>query len=1108
MRRLRGWLEGIGVGLTVVAVCLFTLIVILRVLLPDLSNRKAEIETYLSEKLEAKVSIGGLSLHFIGVEPKLELENVAIEKNATRLKANRVVARMHMMQSLVANGWRVLHFPMLDVLFGSLELDDTQLSQDHNTLFLHTIKTDLNYKNIGDEVSLMLSRLTIEKDRTLSMPAFFVKLSMISHDNGVSYAIQGKDIPLDVGYLLEPVLPQLHQNEAFIKGLHPQGMITQFAAEFTDELHFFSLTLRDFAMQAYHGAPGVSGANVHIDYAPGKGRLTFLSEGHEPTMLSLPTVFKAPFYFTALTGDIYFWPDADHWIVQTDNLDAKTKEARILSSFTYDNAGGGQLSLKTKMEGDVLPLRNLVPVTLESDSYTWLSQAFVSGRVHAADILFEGQLKDYPFLNHEGTLLFSAAADDVTLQFDPDWPVLSHINGSVWGNACTLDIDVPMGETQNAQLKQVTANLNNMCTPAPMGLRVQGQAIGQLQDALQYLLNSPLKKDLGEAFQPLKPEGPMQLSLNLNLEISKKGVSSQVDGAIDTEMASMVLPESPTGLRQIKGTFLFTDESLKSPLFTAKFADMPVSGSIVTHTVKGLPEAVIKATAHPSVAQLEKAFHTPLSDKIQGQTEVLATVIIPFKSATPPTLTFESNLMGLSILLPAPFNKTKTESKAFVAEPIFVHNEIAGWQLGYNKQISIALGKPKHNAPYPVIVFFGQKRLEIPTEPGLYIEGTLPELSVNDMSAFSGDQKNTLPFVGANIMVNTLKVGDSLFKNVNVALTKASDHITVYLNSSDLAGAIRLSQQGVKNGTKIALDRLKITSSVESSLSKVKPDALSDLLPIQLSVNQLSLDTTKLGKISLYLSTALTPKGISIQDLVIQGPLLSLSGQGHWAQTQTELQGKLDTRSLGQLLRVFADTKFLERAPGSFNYALSWPGAPMDFALKNASGSIDLQLKEGQLLGVEPGLGRLFSLLSIDEWQRRIKLNFNDVVNQGFAFDWIRGSFKLTSGNAITEATSIKGSAADMTMKGQMDFAQSKLNLDVLVTPNVNAGLPIAAAVAAANPAVGAAVWIFDKILSPKLGTLARNRYLVQGDFKDPKITQVTLKSDPVKIEKNGKRVR
>ena len=67
------------------------------------------------------------------------------------------------------------------------------------------------------------------------------------------------------------------------------------------------------------------------------------------------------------------------------------------------------------------------------------------------------------------------------------------------------------------------------------------------------------------------------------------------------------------------------------------------------------------------------------------------------------------------------------------------------------------------------------------------------------------------------------------------------------------------------------------------------------------------------------------------------------------------------------------------------------------------------------------------------------------------------------------------------------------LNGEMIVMPDVTGSLPVAAAIASANPAVGAAVWVVDKLFGNKIQQIHRIRYKVLGTWASPKVEEVPI---------------
>ena len=79
-----------------------------------------------------------------------------------------------------------------------------------------------------------------------------------------------------------------------------------------------------------------------------------------------------------------------------------------------------------------------------------------------------------------------------------------------------------------------------------------------------------------------------------------------------------------------------------------------------------------------------------------------------------------------------------------------------------------------------------------------------------------------------------------------------------------------------------------------------------------------------------------------------------------------------------------------------------WNAAPYQFSLADLQGKIDVNLKGGRILSIEPGFGRVLGMLAMAQWIKRLQLDFSDVYEEGLTFNTIKGRFDVLNGKAIT----------------------------------------------------------------------------------------------------------
>jgi uncharacterized protein YhdP len=154
--------------------------------------------------------------------------------------------------------------------------------------------------------------------------------------------------------------------------------------------------------------------------------------------------------------------------------------------------------------------------------------------------------------------------------------------------------------------------------------------------------------------------------------------------------------------------------------------------------------------------------------------------------------------------------------------------------------------------------------------------------------------------------------------------------------------------------------------------------------------------------------------------------------------------------------------------------------------LANLDGHLNLKMSKGQFLKVDPGAGKLLSVLNLQSLPKRITLDFNDVFSKGFEFDDIIGVAQLRQGVLMTNDFKINGSAAQVTMSGQVDLTRETQSLRVRVLPAIGNSVSLLAF--AAGPAVGAGVFLANKIFRDPLDKLVSFEYNVTGSWVDPQV--------------------
>jgi uncharacterized protein YhdP len=218
----------------------------------------------------------------------------------------------------------------------------------------------------------------------------------------------------------------------------------------------------------------------------------------------------------------------------------------------------------------------------------------------------------------------------------------------------------------------------------------------------------------------------------------------------------------------------------------------------------------------------------------------------------------------------------------------------------------------------------------------------------------------------------------------------------------------------------------------------------------------------------------------------------ALSATGLWKQgegSRTSLAIKLEVSDVGQFMDRIGYPEHLKAGKGKLEGTLAWNGDPVNMDYATLSGALQMQAEDGQFLEIEPGIGKLVSLMSLQMLPRRALGDFRDVFSKGFQFDRIASSMDIARGVMSVKEFHMRGPAADVNMTGQVDLSLETQNLNVKVIPQL--GDTASTVVGLLNPIAGVATLIAGRLMKNPLGKIFAFDYTITGTWTDPKVEKL-----------------
>ena len=280
------------------------------------------------------------------------------------------------------------------------------------------------------------------------------------------------------------------------------------------------------------------------------------------------------------------------------------------------------------------------------------------------------------------------------------------------------------------------------------------------------------------------------------------------------------------------------------------------------------------------------------------------------------------------------------------------------------------------------------------------------------------------------------------------------------------------------NRLKMPAEIKKISSSQSSTSQKV-PN-------LDIKIDSLELDGKKVGKLELVSNTS--KQNINIQKFKIVNDKNIFQADGEWidwnknSKSNINFSWKID--NLGDTLNFLGYPNFIKDGEADLSGQFRWPGNPLSFDKTKVDGSFNLDVRKGIIQKVEPGIGRLFGLVTLQSLPRRLSLDFRDLFGSGFVLDTMNASVRVNNGIMKTSNFRMNGPAAEVFMTGETNIIHETQDLNVKVTPHISDSLSIAAL--AGGPLVGAAAFIAQKILKDPLNKVLTSEYRIIGTWENP----------------------
>ena len=817
-------------------------------------------------------------------------------------------------------------------------------------------------------------------------------------------------------------------------------------------------------------------------------------------------LFRNAIRLKRVAGPVYWNKRSNGWKINSASITVDTPDFNTHTRFSLHlpRAGSPYLDLQTNLnQGDITYVRNYLPAGIMNNGViNWLDRALVSGRVHAGTLLIRGPLDDFPFEQKTtGRMEALLEIEDAILNYNTGWPRLERmtaelrfLNNSF--SARIFDAEIYAGRVVTAE-----ARIERLDPVSPLLLDCVVDA--PLADYLRVLTDTPLSKQFGRRASKLNSKEEARLAFRLDQPLGKKASKeTKILGFVEFKNNVLKTDGGDVHLSDLTGKLHFDRQKVWAKRLKAK-----ALGSMLTLDIKspkrGPKRTEIDVRGRYRINNLlDRYVGVPLKH-IKGKTDWHLNIRVPHSSRgsdLPNKLTLTSKLRGISIKMPPPFGKKANERKQLRIQlstakpnrtlPIRIKlGDIADSYLLMGKSLN---GQRKMERAE---IRLGGGRAKRPKTPGLHLKGSLSNFQLDPwMEMFQKGKRNAAPPIDlqmVNVDFGRFEYNNFWFDNILIQGGPTASGWSGKVDSPQIKGLIKLPKNLKKGTIRLDLEHFGITTD---KTENEKPQLFNKFDPRKLpslhaTSKSLLFNEKNLGAITLRISKH--RRGVRFDQADIKSDWFNLTAKGSWLMNRaipnTAMNFKMETSKLERLMEALGFTANIKKAPGRLKGNLQWPGDPTDINNLWLSGNLDLSLKKGSFVDINPGAGRIFGLLNLGALHRRLTFDFSDVFGKGLSFDKIEGSFTLDNGDAYTHDLSIEGPTGIINVSGRTGLVSHDFDQLVTVIPDVTGTLATVGALAA-GPVVGAALYLTNKVVGKKLNKVSTTQYQVQGPWDKPEI--------------------
>ncbi|MEM1188767.1 MAG: AsmA-like C-terminal region-containing protein [Pseudomonadota bacterium] len=868
--------------------------------------------------------------------------------------------------------------------------------------------------------------------------------------------------------------------------------------------------LATVALDSWRGAPAMTGVSGFLALGPKGGRLQLDSQD---LSMHFPKVYRDALTFEDAAGELRLSWDRDALYLDSGLLKVSGEEG--------DGSGllalhiplkptdiGIELELLIGLEDSAADYRNrYLPYKLPASLLAWLEDSVRAADVPVGGFVWRGSTKRGQ--NAHRTMQLFLRAENGELAFDPAWPALTDLSGTVWVDDGRSFALIDRARSLDAEVQDLV--LRVIASAGQARLDVAAGVSGDAAAASALLADSPLAALTAGVFADWDFGGPVSGDLALSLALGVPGASPWVDLSLALDDVNARIAQVDLPLDGINGQLNYSSETG----FTGSRVQATLLGGGVDVLARSTPrrggfDLALDATV--DAAAVAEWLDLDVLNFASGVADLSGSLRLDDDRGA--HLSLASDLQNVSLDAPAPFGKTDGPLLPLSLDLPLVSSPRLSLSLGerlrmafdFNEaglqRTAVMLGgeaPPTDDCDVryclagqlSTLDLSGWKDFQRRYLPDGAVPDTLPEATPDALDGGAGSEAGApqaFSYSVSSLEVGDLSLGARRFGPARIDLSGVDQSWGGEISSGWLTAS--LTRPG--GALQLAIQDLDIRDFGAGEPADVR-DLANALPPMRVTVDRLRSGDRELGSLAFDLQPRPAQNALYAADLsgTLWGAQLAdpYAGMLCWAMgengEETTLEIDASFADLGAVVAAAGFDPSLESEAGRARLRLAWPGAPADFDIAETRGMLRLDAERGRVLESRPGPLALIGFLNFAEILRGLSLSH--MFESGVPFETADAEMYLHGGTVEIADLQIDGAASSFAFSGVSDLERGEVNGELVVTLPVANNLPWVAALAGGIP-VAAGVFVVSKVFEKQVNRMSSAVYQISGDIEAPEV--------------------